>query len=156
MYPSFNFPLWQQSRSFPCIHVSVCVCAYVCIVQSYVTLSYVYICMTIMTVKIQNFSLTKGLLHVTPLQLHPLLPHPSALGNSVLFSISTILSFQMLYKWKHTVYNLLRLAFPISIIPWRFIKLLSIRVVHSFILLSNIPWIYHGLFNHSLVEGHVG
>ena len=65
----------------------------------------------------------------------------------------------MLYKWNHTVCDLLRLAFSLSMMPLRCTQIALVSIVHSFLLLSSIPWcgwMSYGLFNHSPTEEHLG
>ena len=61
----------------------------------------------------------------------------------------------MLYKWNHIVYNLLELDFSLNVIPLKFIQVIELSVVCSYLLLSSIPLYGHNHSIYSLTEGHL-
>lgn len=63
-----------------------------------------------------------------------------------------------MYKWNHEKVTPVKSAFlpPFSIILWRFVQLLHVAIVYSFLLLINIPWYeYATVCLKTVTEGHM-
>ena len=82
--------------------------------------------------------------------------HTQSPAIANLFSNSHFVSLRMFYTWNHTVSNLLRLAFSLSITPLRSLNVFA--CINSSLLFCQI--VFHGIdvpkFNHSPFEGYLG
>lgn len=109
-------------------------------VYFFVILSHVYIYVTTTTIRIQNYSVNVYMSLMQPFSSH-CTPTILNLEAQFVLYIYTFFISSMLYKWYHTVCNLLRLAFFHSAqCPWDLSMLWHVSIDFLFFFLSIIPW----------------